>query len=97
MAFLWLPGCKQNGVVQSVFQMASPYPRLEACQSLPEIQKLLRPFRLAKVESHEVHRISAPQQRPAIQIHLRNADITIPDGTNPRTIRATLLALKELC
>ena len=69
---------------------------------MPEIQTVtLVPF--VKVESNEVPQISAPQQLPTtqlaatIQIHLRNADITISDGTNPRTIRATLLALKELC
>ncbi|MBQ2140869.1 hypothetical protein SAMN04487864_1052 [Succiniclasticum ruminis] len=88
--------CKQNGVVQSTYFKWLHRIRLEACQSLPEIQTVT-PVPFVKVESHEVPQISAPQQRPAIQIHLRNADITIPDGTNPRTIRATLLALKELC
>ena len=94
--------CKQNGVVQSTYFKWLHRIRLEACQSLPEIQTVT-PVPFVKVESNEVPQISAPQQLPAtqpaatIQIHLRNADITIPDGTSPRTIRATLLALKELC
>ena len=88
--------CKQNGVVQSTYFKWLHRIRLEACQSLPEIQTVT-PVPFVKVESHEVPQIPTPQQRPAIQIHLRNADITITDGTNSRTIRATLLALKELC
>lgn len=94
--------CKQNGVVQSTYFKWLHRIRLEACQSLPEIQTVT-PVPFVKVESNEVPQISAPQQLPAtqpaatIQIHLRNADITIPDGANPKTIRATLLALKELC
>ena len=94
MGFPWLPGVNKMELCKARI--------LEACQSLPEIQTVT-PVPFVKVESNEVPQIAAPQQLPAtqpaatIQIHLRNADITIPDGTNPRTIRATLLALKELC
>ena len=94
--------CKQNGFAQSTYFKWLHRIRLEACQSLPEIQAVA-PVPFVKVETNKVPQISAPQQlsgtlpEAIIQIHLRNADVTIPDGTAPRTIRATLLALKELC
>ena len=101
VAFLWLPGVNKMELCKARISNGFTS-RLEACQSLPEIQTVT-PVPFVKVESNEVPQISAPQQLPAtqpaatIQIHLRNADITIPDGTSPQTIRATLLALKELC
>ena len=94
--------CKQNGFAQSTYFKWLHRIRLEACQSLPEIQAVA-PVPFVKVESNEVLQVSAPQPLPVvqpaatIQIHLLNAEITIPDGTSPRTIRAALLALKELC
>ena len=94
--------CKQNGFAQSTYFKWLHRIRLEACQSLPEIQAVA-PVPFVKVESNEELQVSAPQPLPVvqpaatIQIHLRNAEITIPDGTSPRTIRAALLALKELC
>ena len=94
--------CKQNGFAQSTYFKWLHRIRLEACQSLPEIQAVV-PVPFVKVESNEVLQVSAPQPLPVvqpaatIQINLLNAEITIPDGTSPRTIRAALLALKELC
>ncbi|HBX75250.1 MAG TPA: hypothetical protein DEG55_03810 [Acidaminococcaceae bacterium] len=94
--------CKQNGFAQSTYFKWLHRIRLEACQSLPEIQAVA-PVPFVKVESNEVLQVSAPQPLPVvqpaatIQINLLNAEITIPDGTSPRTIRAALLALKELC
>ena len=93
--------CKQNEVAPSTYYKWLQRIRMEACQSLPEIQPV-SPVSFVKVETGKVSPVpvSPPlpitQSETGIQIRLRNADIMIPDGTNPQTIRATLLALKKL-
>ena len=77
--------CKQNGVVQSTYFKWLHRIRLEACQSLPEIQTVT-PVPFVKVESHEVPQISAPQQRPAIQIHACPERVMLGDITQARDI-----------
>ena len=78
--------------------------RQEACQTVPDSQAIAPvPFVQIGTEtvpntvSNPLTESKAVSPKVAIRIQLKGADITIPDGTNPRTIRATLLALKELC
>lgn len=97
--------CKQNGVAQSTYFKWLHRIRLDICQNLPEAQTVT-PVPFVKLGSADKAKISEPipasssvtaAEENAIQIHLRNADITIPNGADPKTIRATLLALKEIC
>lgn len=97
--------CQQQGLKRSTYYKWLRIIRADACQSLPEPMPS-SPVPFVKIGTEE--EISAAilnsgdsflSAKPdsSIHIQLRNADITIPNGTSPRTIRATLLVLKELC
>ena len=93
--------CQEHGFKRSAYFYWLRRIRKEACQSLPEPQSTT-PVPFVQIGTETVPD-SATAQRLAvtsdtgIHIELRGADITIANGTDPKTIRATLLALKELC
>ena len=97
--------CKQNGFAQSTYFKWLHRIRLDVCQNLPEVQTTT-PVSFVKVDTADMTKVTVAstisssnlaKPETSVHIHLRGADITIPNGTNPKTIRATLLALKELC
>lgn len=93
--------CQEHGFKRSAYFYWLRRIRKEACQSLLEPQSTT-PVPFVQIGTETVPD-SATAQRLAvtsdtgIRIQLRGADITIANGTDPKTIRATLLALKELC
>ena len=96
--------CQQRGFKRTTYFYWLRRIRQEACQTLPDSQAIAPvPFVQIGAEtapntvSNPLTEAKAISSVVAIRIQLKGADITIPDGTNPRTIRATLLALKELC
>ena len=96
--------CQQHGFKRTTYFYWLRRIRQEACQTVPDSQAIA-PVPFVQIGAETVpSTVSKPVTEPkaissevAIRIQLKGADITIPDGTNPRTIRATLLALKELC
>lgn len=96
--------CQQQGLRRITYFRWLRILRSESCQSLAEsVSSTPVPF--VKINNEEVSTashtpdiVSQPTNvNNVIHIQLCNADITIPNGTNPKTIRGTLLALKELC
>ena len=97
--------CQQQGLKKSTYYKWLRIIRADACQSLPDpTPSITVPFVKIGVEEENPAAIlnssnpsSLAKPESSIHIRLRDADITIPNGTNPKTIRATLLALTELC
>ena len=96
--------CQQHGFKRTTYFYWLRRIRQEACQALPEPQAISPvPFVQISTEANPkvvpdpVIKPKAVLQDAVIHIRLKGADITIPNGTSPKTIRATLLALKELC
>ena len=97
--------CEQHGLSRSTYFVWLRRIRKEACQSVPEPQSTAAvPFvQICEEKVPDAAQEPATLPKPAatpntgIHILLRGADITITDGTSPQTIRATLLALKNIC
>ena len=96
--------CQQHGFKRTTYFYWLRRIRQEACQALPEPQAISPvPFVQISTEANPkvvpdpVIKPKAVLQDAVIHIRSKGADITIPNGTSPKTIRATLLALKELC
>ena len=97
--------CEQHGLKRSTYFVWLRRIRQEACQTLPDSQAVVPvPFvqiGTEKVSNAAPEPVTLPQpaatSATGIRIQLRGADITIADGTDPKTIQATLHALKELC
>ena len=96
--------CKQNGLGQSTYYKWLHRIRAEVCQTLPEPKSVATvPFvqicsdKDSNADPDPVTVLKPATSEAAIHIRIKRADITIADGTNAQTIRATLLALKALC
>lgn len=96
--------CQQHGFKRTTYFYWLRRIRQEACQALPKPQAATPvPFVQIGTESvptsvpDPATEEKTPVQETAIHIRLRGADITIANGTSPQMIRATLLALKNLC
>lgn len=97
--------CERHGLSRSTYFVWLRRIRKEACQSFPEPHSST-PIPFVQIGTENVpDAVAKPATLPqpaampstGIRIQLRGADITIADGTDSKTIQATLLALKELC
>lgn len=94
--------CQQHGFKRTTYFYWLRRIRQEACQALPEAQ-VIAPVPFVQIGAETVPNTvtnpltesKAASPKAAIHIRLKEADITIADGTSPQTIRATLLALKN--
>ncbi len=94
--------CQQRGFKRTTYFYWLRRIRQEACQTLPDPQTVA-PVPFVQIGTETVpntvpNPVTEPKplsQNAAIHIRLKGADVIIPDGTSPLTIRATLLALKH--
>ena len=96
--------CQQHGFKRTTYFYWLRRIRKEACQTVPEPQTVAPvPFvqigseTVPSTVSNPLKESKAVSPEAAIHIRLKGADITIANGTSPQTIRATLLALKNIC
>lgn len=92
--------CAENNISKDAYYYWLKLVRERAVDQLPEVVKESLPlenhadditFKKLEVQS------PVPGLQPAVLVHINGATVEVPNGANPETVEAVLLALKSAC